>query len=130
MLFMLYLLLMRLMEKLIINAAGIRATGARGFDRRRYQPPTPQEIPVRAGRSRNGWTREVAVPLARRLSARRGREQRDGKPVHRLDPPRRPLSRRHGARNVRQRRREGRCAIDSVGRRQERACLPDLEVIL
>ena len=51
--------------KLIVNAAGVKATRARGFERKKYTPPAPGDISAAAGRWEKGWLLEVAVPLAK-----------------------------------------------------------------
>ncbi|MCX7591600.1 MAG: hypothetical protein N2255_08240, partial [Kiritimatiellae bacterium] len=49
--------------KLVVNSAGVRATSARGFDKDKYKAPPPQDIPVKAGKTENGWVLEMAIPL-------------------------------------------------------------------
>ncbi|MFO7898465.1 MAG: sugar-binding protein [Planctomycetota bacterium] len=49
--------------KLIVNAAGVAATRTRGFDKGKYNEPKPADIRTAAGKSKDGWTLEIAVPL-------------------------------------------------------------------
>lgn len=49
--------------KLIVNAAGVAATRTRGFDKEKYDEPKPADVRAAAGKSKDGWTLEIAVPL-------------------------------------------------------------------
>jgi hypothetical protein len=49
--------------KLIVNSAGVRATRARGFDRKKWTAPEPSAYPVKAGKWEKGWLLEIAVPF-------------------------------------------------------------------
>jgi hypothetical protein len=51
--------------KFVVNAAGVRATRARGFEKKRYKTPKPEELPVKAGRWEKGWLLEVTIPLSK-----------------------------------------------------------------
>jgi hypothetical protein len=51
--------------KLVVNAAGVAATGKRGFDRGKYAEPKPSDVQTAPGRTKTGWTLEISVPLDR-----------------------------------------------------------------
>jgi PcRGLX-like protein central beta sandwich domain/Carbohydrate family 9 binding domain-like len=51
--------------KFIVNARGIRATRARGFDKKKYKAPAPADLPVKAGKWKKGWLLEVTIPLSK-----------------------------------------------------------------
>ncbi|MGQ9662854.1 MAG: exo-rhamnogalacturonan lyase family protein [Kiritimatiellia bacterium] len=49
--------------KLAVNTAGARTVSSRGFDRDKYNVPASRDIPVKAGKTTDGWVLEIAVPL-------------------------------------------------------------------
>jgi hypothetical protein len=53
----------RLGFKLIVNAAGVRATTTRGFEAKSWKAPAPADFPVKAGRWEKGWLLEVVIPF-------------------------------------------------------------------